>query len=173
MNKLLSILAIAFSASLFSQVADKVSDPSETNVGSLLRSTLQENKVLNKNTEAEFVVLGGKSETSNLKLGQAKNKAEEEKIKRQYNLDIFLKTKKLAISNYENKEYSECISNYKISEKTGFNDAELNFVAGVSYYKMYEQLNKQEYKTKAKEILKKAEQKGHNKAKVFLNKHFK
>ncbi len=80
--------------------------------------------------------------------------------------------KNLAIENYKNEKYLECIIIYNSSSKLGHHDAYFEYITAISCYRVSKKEANSEYYRKAKKLLKLAKKHGSSEAASFLNKNF-
>lgn len=92
--------------------------------------------------------------------------------RRQRTQGSFNQAKANAIQTFNNKDYSRTIYHYESSNKLGWYDSEFEFIAGVSYYKIWEETGNKKFKSKAKKILKLSKKHNYIDADIFLSKNF-
>ncbi|MBS9774502.1 MAG: hypothetical protein KGV59_05020 [Tenacibaculum sp.] len=154
MKHKLSIMLIMFSVTLFAQYGARAynqSTPTQNNIGNIIQKQAQY-----WNDEGD------------------RRLAELERMRdfRNKNEPYYQKAMEQANKAWNKNDYQYVVFYYENSLSLGWYDPEFEFIAGISYYKLWESTKKRKYRRLAKEALKLSKKHGNINAKRFLKKEY-
>jgi len=118
--------------------------------------------------KTDFGAIARQYSNSSNNYNYSKNKAINEQKKYEY----FTTIKDLGLKAFEKNNYIDCIYYYEQQISKKYFDSYFEYGAGVSYYRMWEQTDKLNYKKKAKNLLKKSSRHGYIKSELFLDQYY-